>query len=314
MAGLNLSHNRIEWLDVAKGIVIILMVVGHTGLPRAIGNIIFAFHMPFFFIASGLTTRFDRYPFGRFCWNKLKSLGFPFVIYSLVNLSLWPIAVGGAYSEYMGQFLINGWGGVALWFIPVLFFALIMARIIFFVPNIKARYVLALLVAFISGCLDYFNIYLPWNLAVVPLAAFFILVGDWVKPHIQTISKLSLTKCYLFVIALVLMVAISQRWRMDMAWNQCLPMMPKIVAAICGSYCVVKVSVFTANRLQIVSRIMQAVGRETYIILAFSQVTIYLINVFLQLGVLEKYVLLVLVLMMIATIKRQLSRLYKLFF
>lgn len=120
MAGLNLSHNRIEWLDVAKGIVIILMVVGYTGLPRAIGNIIFAFHMPFFFMASGLTTRFDRYPFGLFCWNKLKSLGFPFVIYSLVNLSLWPIAVG-AYSEYMGQFLINGWGGVALLFISVLF-------------------------------------------------------------------------------------------------------------------------------------------------------------------------------------------------
>ena len=70
--------DRIQWLDVAKGIVIILMILGHTGLPRYVSNVIFAFHMPFFFVASGLTTMFEKYSFECFCWKKFKTLGIPF--------------------------------------------------------------------------------------------------------------------------------------------------------------------------------------------------------------------------------------------
>ena len=43
---------RIEWIDVAKGICIVLMVVGHTRLPLIISNWIWSFHMPFFFFIS----------------------------------------------------------------------------------------------------------------------------------------------------------------------------------------------------------------------------------------------------------------------
>ena len=47
-------NNRIEWIDIAKGIAIILVVYGHAGLA----NIplrekwVCAFHMPFFFFIS----------------------------------------------------------------------------------------------------------------------------------------------------------------------------------------------------------------------------------------------------------------------
>lgn len=37
-----------DWVDAAKGIGIILVVAGHT-LDEKISNIIFLFHMPFFF-------------------------------------------------------------------------------------------------------------------------------------------------------------------------------------------------------------------------------------------------------------------------
>ena len=92
---MNKKANRIEWLDVAKGIVIILMILGHTSIPHYVSNVIFSFHMPFFFLASGLTTKFHIFSFDRFSRNKLKTLGIPFVIYSAVNLVLWPIAEGG---------------------------------------------------------------------------------------------------------------------------------------------------------------------------------------------------------------------------
>lgn len=50
--------DRIQWLDLAKGIVILLVIVGHTvwGGVRAA---IFSFHMPLFFILSGVTFKYS---------------------------------------------------------------------------------------------------------------------------------------------------------------------------------------------------------------------------------------------------------------
>ena len=45
--------NRDQTLDIVKGIGIILMVMGHSGAPACLHDIIYTFHMPLFFIASG---------------------------------------------------------------------------------------------------------------------------------------------------------------------------------------------------------------------------------------------------------------------
>ena len=63
-----LATNRLEWIDIAKGVGIILVVVGHTGrglsavyFPDGTGFLqsmdkaIYAFHMPLFFLLSGIT-------------------------------------------------------------------------------------------------------------------------------------------------------------------------------------------------------------------------------------------------------------------
>ena len=36
---------RISWIDIEKGLAIILMVIGHSALPQNLSNFIFAFHM-----------------------------------------------------------------------------------------------------------------------------------------------------------------------------------------------------------------------------------------------------------------------------
>lgn len=51
---------RIQWIDIAKGITIIAMIIGHS-VPygSSIRNLIFSFHMPLFFILTGYTMRED---------------------------------------------------------------------------------------------------------------------------------------------------------------------------------------------------------------------------------------------------------------
>lgn len=47
---------RIEWVDIAKGIAIMLMVIGHEVSNGLVYALIFSFHMPLFFILSGYTS------------------------------------------------------------------------------------------------------------------------------------------------------------------------------------------------------------------------------------------------------------------
>lgn len=44
--------NRFQWIDIAKGLLIMLVVTGHSGIDA---KYIFWFHMPAFFIISGFS-------------------------------------------------------------------------------------------------------------------------------------------------------------------------------------------------------------------------------------------------------------------
>ena len=46
--------SRLSWIDVLKGIGIILVVLGHIYLDDVVYNWLYSFHMPLFFIAAGM--------------------------------------------------------------------------------------------------------------------------------------------------------------------------------------------------------------------------------------------------------------------
>lgn len=56
---MNKENERVYWIDITKGIAIILVVIGHTicygNTGPIIKSVIFSFHMPLFFIMSGYT-------------------------------------------------------------------------------------------------------------------------------------------------------------------------------------------------------------------------------------------------------------------
>jgi fucose 4-O-acetylase-like acetyltransferase len=52
------KKKRMMWLDIAKGLAIILMVLGHCLSDQtALHDFIYSFHMPLFFLAAGFTMR-----------------------------------------------------------------------------------------------------------------------------------------------------------------------------------------------------------------------------------------------------------------
>ena len=76
-------------IDICKGIGIMLMVLGHSGIPQGGFDFIYMFHMPLFFFVSGycFNEKYLDTPIA-FVKKKIKGLWLPYVKYSLLFLLL----------------------------------------------------------------------------------------------------------------------------------------------------------------------------------------------------------------------------------
>ena len=106
---------RITWVDHARGIGIFLVVLGHTlrGLDasriiadgaafRLADSWIYSFHMPLFFLLSGLFAgrRVDLGP-GPFLRDKLATLAYPYLVWSVLQ-TLVQVAIGRYTNRQVG--------------------------------------------------------------------------------------------------------------------------------------------------------------------------------------------------------------------
>lgn len=85
MAG---SKTRIEWVDAAKCIGILMVMFGHNWLDWRYCYYFCSFHMPLFFILAGYTFSDRRAPF-EFIKQKAKVLIIPYVfLWSVIFFSM----------------------------------------------------------------------------------------------------------------------------------------------------------------------------------------------------------------------------------
>lgn len=76
-------------ISIAKGLLIALMVAGHSGCPELLGRWIYMFHMPAFFFISGCLLKPENTDnLLHYTTRKLKGLWWPFVMYSIIFLLL----------------------------------------------------------------------------------------------------------------------------------------------------------------------------------------------------------------------------------
>lgn len=127
------GSTRINWLDTARGIAIILVIIGHANFPEEIRTIIYAFHMPLFFFLSGFFLLKKQENFTSFLIKKSKSLIIPYFVYNIILIIfywlLWLISrSANLYQDIYNQFIaiplairINDIYSSRLWFLPCLF-------------------------------------------------------------------------------------------------------------------------------------------------------------------------------------------------
>lgn len=66
-----------KWVDIAKGIGIILVFLGHFNIPDTLRAEIYTFHMPLFFFLSGVVFNGHK-PINRFLGDEAKRMIVPY--------------------------------------------------------------------------------------------------------------------------------------------------------------------------------------------------------------------------------------------
>ncbi len=133
-----MAQKRLTYFDTAKGIGIFLVILGHLQgdwffslspyiLPLC--TFIFSFHMPLFFVISGMLIRYkndEAADMKTLCRRRLRSLMIPYLWFSLLYLSVVVYALirGNIKAETLYLqlwYTLSLHGMNVLWFLPALF-------------------------------------------------------------------------------------------------------------------------------------------------------------------------------------------------
>ena len=198
---------RIEYLDIAKGIGILLVVLGHNDfevISLFVQRLIYSFHMPLFFFLSGYFIN-ASIPFFDFFKKRFNALMKPylftiFLIY-FTSVSFEKMGFNTAITRTVKSLYGSGhyldW--VQLWFLPHLFvvslYAFVFIRLMSRISNRWVRW--GILLATLAITIPFLNIFypfplsilgrdyelwgLPFSLDLVLASGFFFLLGNEVR-------------------------------------------------------------------------------------------------------------------------------------
>lgn len=151
----------------------------------------------------------------------------------------------------------------------------------------------------------YSKISLPWSIDTVPYACFMILVGSYVK-RLQV--YIDIPEKSVLILGFLIVLIVSHFWKLDMAWNNIIPVIPLTIGAIAGTFMIFTLSFFIVKYYSNGSSLFQYIGKETFVIVAFSQVIIMWYNDYLTCNSMIKYMILFVCLWVIICVKNRIKK------
>ena len=194
------GSNRETWIDVAKGLLIILVVIGHAadfGYPMLITKYIYWFHMPAFFALSGLLCKPPGETFSLKAWaiKRARQLIVPYLSFLTI------ITIYRYYVLFMQHNLSVSWvlsdlqhdiiGGrdfhslmyATFWFIPCLFLTQLLFILILRYLKPTAQIVMIILCYLLAHIESWLkpDIIVPFSADTSLIAVFYFALGYYSK-------------------------------------------------------------------------------------------------------------------------------------
>ena len=178
------NKQRIEWIDMAKGYGIILVILGHCDIPL-FTDYIYAFHIPLFFFLSGYVYTIKD-SFVIFSYNKVRKMIIPYFCLCIPMIF---------FELYFGNKGLVGFDGIlteaynfilqerhtTLWYLSTL---ILIVFIMYPLLKYKFRFLsIIIIISSFCGLLlwRYKIMALPWNIDAVLVVLPFFYVGYFVK-------------------------------------------------------------------------------------------------------------------------------------
>lgn len=276
MSEVTAHKERLHWVDVAKGILIVMVAMVHiTGRGEelgiscpaidAIGPVasVLCFRMPAFFILAGFWGKYDM-SFKDFLLRNAKGMLLPLIIFSFLGGVLHEIGYELMKGSYNTGALEWPFLNISLdyWFVLALF----LAKCVYWsVCRISSKQYVRLLVClalYAVGVLSLKAWFLPnfacWKWALIMLV--YLPIGQWVREHLKNWK--------LFVAALIVFVAgWVVYWWLDsgipqpgggMKYINLVSAWPSLLLCTVGSVVFLKLCSFIKR-----ARVLELIGRNT---------------------------------------------------
>lgn len=205
--------SRLAYVDIAKGILIILIAFGHTVLYSThcalIEKYVYSFHVFGFFFVSGYTFSTNK-SFKEFFWIKTKRLLFPYffwailfiVPYLLIGNTIDSPSANQSALKLLKDTIYAGGKGLAqnrpLWFLPSIFTTCVLYYyVIKICKNNKKHLVACFLISVIISLVtyEYLTIRFPYGLNYALILGFVFLGGNIFSLYYK--EKFNKEDCYL---------------------------------------------------------------------------------------------------------------------
>lgn len=150
-----MKAERIDWVDILKGIGIIFVVIGHVYSNNVIFNWIYSFHMPLFFFAAGVV--YKKKTLAEDLKNRLKKIVIPYFTFGLLEIIYWqlieknfreinislPQAFMGLFSGMYDNLQFN----VHLWFLTCFFCTVLIFNVFVNLFDFKITYLICIVMS-----------------------------------------------------------------------------------------------------------------------------------------------------------------------
>ena len=146
-----MNTERIDYIDLAKGVAIFLMVLCHVGMYNEFTQWIYAFHMPLFFIVSGMLYK-PSLSMKETIKKKAKQLLIPYFLFAMIlcfGKNTYYDWINILYGSRNSLFASSTF--TPLWFLPCFF----VSSIVFILVNKIERSLLRIITILIVGSLGY---------------------------------------------------------------------------------------------------------------------------------------------------------------
>lgn len=289
-----MSKERLAFIDIAKGIGILLVALAHNDLAAYapfVFHWIYSFHMPLFFFLSGLFFK-PEVAFAELIKRRVESLLYPyfftiFLIYFgtiFFDTMGFPVAI----SRILKSFYANGYylDWVAMWFLPALFVVNLFAFLFYLsfrrFQSDWPRWVGLLIVLGLGAwTVAWFNPItlnlfgrsltlngLPWSLDLTLLAGFYFVAGREVFRRVPSTW---------FASPIVLLVAAAINLGLTLAFSETMDLnirsykLPLVftLEALSGIVLVLSVSRWLERGPAWLSNLLAYFGRISVVILVF---------------------------------------------